>query len=119
MKRVLAVSAMSLLFVGFAGRVFGQSLGNAGTIEGVVVDPSGAAVAKAVVSLHNPVSNYSQSTITDAAGAFRLVNIPPNPYHLEITASNFSVFSQDVTIKSALPVEIKAALTVAGDEDHR
>jgi hypothetical protein len=92
----------------------GQSLGNAGTIGGVATDPSGAAVPNAVVTLHNPVTNYNQSTITDASGAFRLVNIPPNPYHLEIKAANFDVFSQDVNIRGALPLQIKAALSVAG-----
>ena len=92
----------------------GQSLGNAGTIEGVVVDPSGAAVARAVVSVHNPLSDYRQSTMTASDGSFRLVNIPPNPYHLEVTASGFAVFSQDVTIRNSLPVQIKAALEIAG-----
>ena len=33
-----------------------QSLGNAGTIVGVVVDPSGAAVMGASVTITNPVS---------------------------------------------------------------
>ena len=46
-------------------------------------------------------------------GAFRLVNIPPDPYHLEIKAANFAVFSQDVAIRNALPVEMKAILQLA------
>jgi len=95
---------------------FGQSLGNAGTIEGVVLDPSGAAVARAVVSIHNPLSDYRQSTTTASDGSFRLVNIPPNQYHLEVRASGFAVFSQDVTIRNSLPVQIKAALEIAGAE---
>ena len=69
---------------------------------------------RAVVSIHNPLSDYRQSTITAADGSFRLVNIPPNPYHLEIKASGFAVFSQDVTIRNSLPVQVKAALEIAG-----
>jgi hypothetical protein len=94
--------------------MFGQSLGNAGTIEGTVVDPSGAAVAKAVVTIHNAISGYNQATTTALDGSFRFSNIPPNPYHLEVTAPGFNVFSQDAAIRSAVPVQIKATLTLAG-----
>jgi Carboxypeptidase regulatory-like domain len=93
---------------------FGQSLGNAGTIQGTVSDPSGGSVARAVVTLANPVSGYKQSVVTAADGSFRLVNIPPNPYRLEVTASGFDVFSQDVSIKNAIPIQEKAVLAVAG-----
>jgi hypothetical protein len=91
-----------------------QSLGNAGTIGGSVADPSGAAIPKAEVNIHNAVSGYSQSVLSGPDGAFQLVNIPPSQYHLEINASGFSVFSQEVTIRNSLPVQIKAALAVAG-----
>ena len=91
-----------------------QSLGNAGTIEGSILDQSGAAISKAEVSIHNAVSGYSQSVVTGPEGAFQLVNIPPGPYHLEVKASGFSVLSQEVTIRNSLPVQIKAALAVAG-----
>src|SRR5450432_4560358 len=89
-------------------------MGNAGTIEGSVVDPSGAVVAKATVTIHNAVSGYNQSTATVADGTFRFSNIPPNPYHLEVKASGFAVFAQDVSIRSAIPVQFKATLALAG-----
>jgi hypothetical protein len=91
-----------------------QSLGNAGTIEGSVIDQSGAAIAKAEINIHNTVSGYSQFVVTGPDGAFQLVNIPPSQYHLEVKASGFGVFSQEVTIRNSLPVQIKAALAVAG-----
>jgi hypothetical protein len=91
-----------------------QSLGNAGTIEGSVVDQSGAAIAKAEVNIHNAVSGYSQSVLSGPDGTFQLVNIPPNQYHLEVKAPGFTMFSQEVTIRNSLPVQIKAPLAVAG-----
>src|SRR5215471_16622748 len=55
---------------------FSQSLGNAGTIQGSVIDPSGAAVPNADISIHNAVSGFNQSVKSDAAGAFQFVNVP-------------------------------------------
>ena len=91
-----------------------QSLGNAGTIQGTVVDPSGAAVAGADVTLHNTVTGYTQSVKSASDGSFKLSNIPPNPYHLDVKASGFSNFGQDVTIRNAIPIDVKAALSLAG-----
>jgi hypothetical protein len=42
------------------------------------------------------------------------VNIPPNPYHLEITAPGFNVYTQDVAIRNSVPVQVKATLALAG-----
>jgi hypothetical protein len=91
-----------------------QSLGNAGTVDGSVVDQSGAAIPKAEIEIHNPVSGYSQSTISANDGSFHLLNIPPNHYHLEIEATGFTAYSKDVTIRDSLPVQAKATLAVAG-----
>jgi hypothetical protein len=112
--RTLAVVALGLLFSILTHPVFGQSLGNAGTIGGTVVDPTGAAVPGATVTIRNPVSGYRQSTTTAADGSFRLSNIPPNPYRLEATASGFGVSAQDVEIRNAIPVQVKATLALAG-----
>ena len=114
MKRTLALSALGLYLLGLTHQLRAQSLGNAGTIEGSVVDPSGAAVAKAAVTIHNAVSGYNQATTTASDGSFRFSNIPPNPYHMEVTAPGFNVFTQDVAIRSAVPVQIKATLALAG-----
>jgi hypothetical protein len=91
-----------------------QSLGNTGTVEGMVADPSGAAIPGATITLHNPLSNYTQSAMSDQNGAFRILNVPPNTYHMEVTAPGFEQFAQDVTVRNALPLQVKATLTVAG-----
>ena len=91
-----------------------QSLGNAGTIEGVIVDQTGASVPQAQIHLSNAVSGYSQTVTAGQDGSFRLANIPPNPYHLEVVAQGFNPFAQDVSIRNAIPIQVKATLAVAG-----
>ena len=68
---------------------WGQSI-SAGTVSGMVTDPSGAAIAGATASLHNPLSNYQQTVTTDQTGAFRFTNVPLNGYHLEVKSAGFS-----------------------------
>ena len=113
MKGIRVLVALGAILAGCLA-AFGQSLGNAGTIEGTVIDPSGAAVARAEVSIHNALSGYRQRALSAADGSFLLVNIPPNPYHLEATAAGFEVQTQDVDIRSAVPVQLKINLQLAG-----
>ena len=89
-----------------------QSMGNAGTITGTVVDPSGAVIPGATVTVKNAVSGYTQTVSSGADGTFRLLNVPPGSHHLEITATGFNTFSQTVEIRGSVPVQIKATLTL-------
>ena len=91
-----------LFFLG-ALSLSAQSLGNAGTIEGTVTDPSGASVPDAVVTIGNAVSGYKQSVNTARDGSFRLVNIPPNQYHLEVTAAGFVARCRSIVGKRPCP----------------
>jgi len=113
MYRSALAAFASLLFLVFLSTAHGQSIG-AGTIDGTVVDPSGAAVPKAMVNLHNPVTQYQQSAESADDGSFHLTNIPQNTYHLDVTAPGFAPFSQEVVIRNAVRIPIKATLAVAG-----
>jgi Carboxypeptidase regulatory-like domain/TonB-dependent Receptor Plug Domain len=91
-----------------------QTGGNASAIVGTVSDPSGAVVPNATVSIHNPVSGLDRSTTTDSSGAFSFTNVPFNPYHLTVTANGFSIYAQDVEVRSSVPANVKISLEVAG-----
>jgi len=89
-----------------------QSAGTAGTVGGKVVDPSGAAVPKASVTILNPVTNYRQDVTTDANGAFRLINIPPAKYHVQANAPGFTTADQDIDVRSAVPADLTIQLAI-------
>ena len=92
----------------------GQSGGSSGSIHGNVVDPTGAVVPNASVEIHNPVSQYDRSTTTDTSGNFNFDNVPFNPYHMTVTAEGFAKKSQDVEVRSVVPVSLKVPLQVSG-----
>lgn len=87
-----------------------------GTIQGTVTDPSGAVVSGAKVEITDPVSAFHRETITGGAGDFRFVNIPFNPYHLVITATGFAPYTQDVDVRSSVPIatDVKLAVQASG-----
>ncbi len=115
LKGTLLLSAF--LFIGtfvICYNAAGQSLGNAGTIQGTVVDQTGAAVRGAKVTVHNPITGYSQETTTGDDGSFKIPNVPLNGYHLEVSAKGFATFTQDVDVRSTVPAQVAAKLDVAG-----
>jgi hypothetical protein len=110
-RRFAALGAAALfLAVTIAGA---QSAGNSGSINGSVLDPTGAVVAKSTVEIRNSVSGYARSTTTDAAGRFSFTNVPFNPYHLVVTTNGFAAAVQDVETRSAVPVNVVIKLQVA------
>ena len=106
---LLIVALSSLVTLSVA-----QSVGNSGSISGVVLDSTGAVVPNAKVELRNPVSGFDRSTSTDKAGTFAFTNIPFNPYHLTVRADGFMISAQDVESRSSVPVSVSVQLQVAG-----
>jgi len=90
-------------------------LGNSGSIEGVVKDPSGGVVANATVEITNPVSGFSRQTKTGSDGSFRFTNVPFNPYHLTVAAPGFASYTQDVDVRSTVPTSLQFGLKLSTD----
>jgi hypothetical protein len=86
--------------------------GNSGSIEGVVKDPSGSSIAGATVAISYSVSGFHRETTTGTDGSFRFTNIPFNPYHMVVTATGFSSFTQDVEVRSTVPMNVQVALAI-------
>jgi hypothetical protein len=110
--RVFAVLFVALGLLACAGPSAAQS-GNSGTIEGVVKDATGAVVGKAVVEISYSVSGYKRTTVTVDDGSFRFPNVPFNTYHMVVTAQGFAPFTEDVDVRSAVPVSIQIVVKVA------
>jgi hypothetical protein len=91
-----------------------QELGGAGTIQGTVKDPTGGAMVSVIVELSNPLTGLKRSATTDSTGRFVFRNLPPNPYHLSISAQGFARYQRDVDVRSAVPVDLDIPLALEG-----
>jgi hypothetical protein len=111
----LASATLACLTVSFSCSVLSYAESSSGTIRGSILDPSGAAITSAIVEIQNPVSHYDRSTKTDGQGNFQFENIPYNPYHLTVTAVGFQTGTQDVDVRSAIPVGLKITLQVGAE----
>jgi hypothetical protein len=97
-----------------AGPVGAQELGGAGTVQGTVKDPTGGVMVAVAVDITNPVSGFKRSTTTDAAGRFVFRNLPPNVYHVAVSAQGFQPLAKDVTVRTAVPIDLDLSLALEG-----
>jgi hypothetical protein len=86
--------------------------GNAGTVAGVIKDQSGSSVPGAKVEITNPVSGFHREATTDNDGNFRFTNVPFNPYHMVVTANGFTPETQDIDLRSTVPLDVQLGLKV-------
>ncbi len=111
-SRVLAVMVLLGAFVTvFPIGVGAQSM-TAGTVSGTVTDPNGAVVPNANVTIANSITGYKKSATTGTDGVFQFVDIPPNNYQIAASANGFSQSAQNVTVRTAVPINLKIALSV-------
>jgi hypothetical protein len=103
--------SIGLIFVTLSSRA--QSTGQAGTITGTITDPSGAVVPGAKAELKNLITGYDRIERSDALGNFRFLDVPPNNYHLEVSASGFQIFQQDLNVRTSVPIQLSIPLKLA------
>jgi len=63
------------LFLFAVSPLFAQSGSTSGTLNGTVMDGTGAVVPGAKVSIENPVSGYTRSVVSDPAGRYQFPNV--------------------------------------------
>src|SRR5450432_3054060 len=77
-------------------------VGGSGTIQGTVVDPSGAVVAGATVTAKNAETGIQTTRQTTDAGFFVIAPLQPGEYTVTITAPGFQTVTQKNMVLSAL-----------------
>jgi hypothetical protein len=64
------------------------------TVNGVVSDPSGAAVPNAQIALTNTATAVERTTTTNSDGAYAFLNVVPGQYSIRASAAGFTAITQ-------------------------
>src|SRR5437016_3826386 len=92
-----------------AGSTRAQFTGN---IQGIVSDPSGAAIAQAKVAFENLGNHISATTTTDGAGGYRFLSLAPGSYKISVEAAGFSRAETTVTLETNQNLNVPVSLKV-------
>src|SRR6202521_860930 len=85
------VMMLCLLVLGWASMASAQV--NTATLSGTVSDPQGLPVKGAKVTMTNAGTGAQRTSITDDAGRYNLVGLPPGQYKMAVDGgANFSVY---------------------------
>ena len=101
----LSFAGALLVSLALSAPLFGQVAG--GAIQGIVSDPSGAAVTGAEVTVTEIATGVTRTVSTNSVGLFAVANLQPSIYSASITARGFSRKSAE-----SLPLTVGANLTV-------
>jgi outer membrane receptor protein involved in Fe transport len=116
----LTMTIASLLTLALVALAFGQQAATA-TIEGIVTDPSNAAVPGAKVMIKNVDTGLKREITTDASGLYRIAALPPGSYEIAAGAEGFTenkygavtlTVGQKLNLDLTLRVTVSEAVTI-------
>src|SRR6266403_4424876 len=103
-QRIFFGSVFALLVffctISTASLVTGAATVNVGSINGVVIDLNGRAVANANVTIANSAVGYDRNTNTAYDGSFKFINVPIDRYEIAASAPGFGVTRAALTVKA-------------------
>ena len=91
--------------------------GITGSINGIVTDASGAAIADATVTVRQIATNESHVVTTSQVGSYTVPHLAPGSYSVRVDKDDFKVFQQSsITLVIDQVAEIDARLEVGSDQ---
>lgn len=89
---------------------FAQSEVGGATLNGTVLDPTGATISQAKISVINTNTGFSRATETSEAGVFNFVRIPVGSYNVTIEKTGFKQFKKtgvDLTVGAVITLDAR------------
>ncbi len=86
------------------------------TINGTVMDASGALVPNAELSLTSQATNQVRKAVSNTAGAFRFANVGVGNYSLTVTAQGFQKYNKtNIVVNVAQTLEENVTLAIGSE----
>src|SRR5262245_22167038 len=107
------VVAVSLAAVFGISAVAAAQIG-AGSLRGYVKDEQGGALPGVTVSARSESLIQPVSSVSDAEGYFRLINLPPGTYEVSAQLAGFASFKrQDIIVRAGANFQVDIAMRLA------
>ncbi len=85
---------------------------NTTSLSGTVLDPSGAAIQGATVTITNAAKGTIKTELSKSKGEFEFPQLPPGHYTLVISSNGFSNYQQELELLVASPQKVEAKLSI-------
>ena len=106
---------ITVLLGSFVAPMLGQ--GPAGTLQGRVLDPSGAVIPQAQVTVTSP-SGKTVSTTADAAGSYQVRGLAAGDYTVNATTPGFALFTATVTVAPGQAKTLNIAMQIQTEKQQ-
>lgn len=111
-RRVVSLLAVAAFIFAFASAALAQNTG--GSVTGVVLDTTGAAVPNATVSLRSRATGQVLNSQSTGSGSFTFPNVPGGDYTLTVESSGFQTVTQEIRV--VLNQQTSANITLGAAE---
>ena len=101
---------LPLIFVLTCVGAFAQANSN---VTGIVTDQTGAVVSGANITLNDPATDFTRSTVSSGAGLYDISGLNPALYNLKVTAKGFQTYLQSgVVVNASMTFRVDVKLTI-------
>jgi hypothetical protein len=106
------MAQLALLMSGLSAPLFAQGV-QTGTLRGTITDQQGAAVPGATITISSPVLQGIRSSVSDSAGNYSFVQLPPGDYTVKVELSSFAPIERTARVPLGGTIEQNVTLTLA------
>lgn len=90
-----------------------------GSLRGTVKDEQGGAMPGVTVTATSPGLMGAKTAVTDAAGNYRLINLPPGTYSLKAEITGFAPYRRDgVILRAAANFQVDIEMKLGGASEE-
>src|SRR5262245_27848665 len=112
MKKSIEACGLVVLIFLVTLRVFAQQTDNGG-LRGKVVDPNGAIVPGATVTVKNPARGVTRTVQTNESGEWSVAVLPLGDYQVQAMMAGFQPVMQKITVAASVTGEILLVLGIS------
>src|SRR5215831_16407536 len=107
-----SVFVMLIVLVPIGWATDGLSQAETGQVTGTVLDPTGAVIPNAKVTVKSATTGLERQTTTTTAGTYAVTNLQPGTYTVTAEAPGFSPVQQtaDVTVGNVVGLDLRLAV---------